>query len=112
MRQLETLTYTKTLSLPRWHSGKESACQCKRFKRRGFDPWVRKIPWRRKWQPALAFLPGQFPGQRSPEGYRPWGHRVSHDSAAEHTQHNTSTLAIFKPNTQTQHLSSEGRDSA
>ena len=32
-----------------WLSGKESACQCKRFR---FDSWVRKIPWRRKWQPT------------------------------------------------------------
>ena len=31
--------------------GKEPACQCIRHKRYGFDPWVRKIPWRRKWQP-------------------------------------------------------------
>ena len=30
-------------------SGEESACQCRRCKRRGFSPWVRKIPWRRKW---------------------------------------------------------------
>ena len=32
-------------------NGKESACQCRRLKRHGFDSWVRKIPWRRKWQP-------------------------------------------------------------
>ena len=31
-------------------SDKESACQCKRLKRCGFDPWVRKIPWKRAWQ--------------------------------------------------------------
>ena len=39
--------YTYIL-LPRWHRGKESACQCRRRKRHGFDPWVGKIPWRRK----------------------------------------------------------------
>ena len=33
---------------------KESACQCKR---RGFDPWVGKIPWKRAWQPIPVFLP-------------------------------------------------------
>ena len=33
------------LGLSRWHSGTESACQCRRRKRCGFDPWVRKIPW-------------------------------------------------------------------
>ena len=39
---------------PRWHSGKESACQCKRRKRCGFSPWVGMIPWSRKWQPTLV----------------------------------------------------------
>ena len=42
------------LGLPRWCSVEESACQCRR---RGFDPWVRKIPWRRKWQPTPVFVP-------------------------------------------------------
>ena len=42
-------------------SGKESACQCRRHKRHGFDPWVGKIPWRRAWQPTPVFLPGESP---------------------------------------------------
>ena len=50
--------------LPRWHSSKESTCQCRRCKRHRFDPWVGKIPWRRKWQPTPVFLPGKFHGQR------------------------------------------------
>ena len=33
-----------------------------------FDPWVRKIPWSEKWQPAPVFLPGKFHGQRSLAG--------------------------------------------
>jgi hypothetical protein len=37
----------------------------------GFNPWVGKIPWRREWLPTLAFLPGEFHGQRSLEGYSP-----------------------------------------
>ena len=37
---------------PRWLSGKESARQCRRHRRHGFDPQVRNIPWRRKWQPT------------------------------------------------------------
>ena len=41
----------------------------------GFDPWVRKIPWSRKWQPTPVFLPGKFHRQRSLAGYSPWGHR-------------------------------------
>ena len=53
-------------------TGKESICQCRRRKRQGFDPWVRKVPWRRKWQPTPVFLPGESHGQRSLVGYRPW----------------------------------------
>ena len=41
----------------------------------GFDPWVGKIPWRRRWQPTPIFLPGESHGQRSLAGYNPWGHR-------------------------------------
>ena len=50
-------------------SGKEPICQCKRFKRPTFDPWVRKSPWRRAWQPIPVFLLGQSHGQRSLAGY-------------------------------------------
>ena len=46
---------------------KNSACQCRR-KRHRFDPWVRKIPWRRGWQPTPIFLPGESHGQRSLAG--------------------------------------------
>ena len=46
-------------------------------KRSGLDPWVGKIPWSRKWQPALVFLPGKSHGQRGLAGYSPWGHRES-----------------------------------
>ena len=41
----------------------------------GFDPWVRKIPWRGKWKPTPVFLSGKFHGQRSLTGYSPWGHK-------------------------------------
>ena len=57
---------------PRWLSGKESACQCRRP---GFAPWVGKIPWRRKWEPTPVFLPGKSHGQRSLVGDSPWGHK-------------------------------------
>ena len=53
-------------------SGKESICQCRRLR---FDPWVRKILSRRKWQPTPVFLPGKFDGQRSLADYSPWGRR-------------------------------------
>ena len=41
---------------------KESACQCRRCRRHGFHPWVKKIPWGRKWQPTPIFLPGESHG--------------------------------------------------
>ena len=64
------------LSRPhRWPSGKESAYQYRRCKRCGFDSWVRKIPWNRKWQPTPLYLPGKFQGQRSLAGYSPWGRK-------------------------------------
>ena len=40
-------------------SSEEPAGQCRRCKGRGFDPWVKKIPWRRAWQPPPGFLPGE-----------------------------------------------------
>ena len=58
---------------PSGSAGKEPACQCRRCKRHGLNPWVRKIPWRKKWQPTPVFLPGKFHGQRSLVGYSPWG---------------------------------------
>ena len=79
--QVIKLAYTtlsvinKDNALPRWFSGKESACQCRRCKRCGFDPWVRKKSWRKKWQPTPVFLPGKFHGQRSLVGYSPWSHK-------------------------------------
>ena len=51
--------------LPRWHSGKEFAWRCRRHKKHGFNPWVGKMLWRRKWQPIPVFLPGESHGQRS-----------------------------------------------
>ena len=50
---------------------------CRSQRRPGFDPWVGKIPWRRKWQPTPVFLPGESHGQRSLEGYSPQGHKES-----------------------------------
>ena len=58
--------------LHRWLSGSESTWLCRRLR---FSLWVRKIPWRRKWQPTPVFLPGEFHGQRGLEGYSPWGHK-------------------------------------
>ena len=40
-----------------------------------FDPWIRRIPWRWKWQPTLVFFPGEFHGLRSLVGCSPWGRK-------------------------------------
>ena len=50
---------------------------CLQCRRPWFDPWIRKIPWRRKWPPTPVLLPGESHGQRSLEGYRPWGRQES-----------------------------------
>ena len=56
------------LGFLRWLSCKASSCQCRR---RGFNPWVGKIPCRREWQPTPVFLPEDSHEQRSLEGYSP-----------------------------------------
>ena len=67
--------YEHLLGLPWWLTGKEFACQCWRH---GFDPWVGKIPWRRKWQLLQYSCLGnpRRACQRSLVGYSAWGHRV------------------------------------
>ena len=59
----------KPLCKTRCPSGKECAFQCRRHKKLGFNPWVRKIPWRRKRQPTPVYLPEESLGQRSQAGY-------------------------------------------
>ena len=49
------------MGFPGGASGEESACQPWTHKRCGFDPWVRKTPWRRAWKPTPVFLPGESP---------------------------------------------------
>ena len=65
------------MGLPRWPRGKETAYQWKRGDKSSFNPWVRRILWSRKWQPAPVFLPGKFHGQRGLEGHSPGGHKES-----------------------------------
>ena len=52
-------------------SGKEPTCQCEILKRQVFNPWVRKIPWRRAWEAIPVFLPRESHGQRKKVGYSP-----------------------------------------
>ena len=54
-------------------SSKESACQCRKCVRHGFNPWVRKIPWKRAWQPTPVFLPGEIPWIEEPGGLQSKG---------------------------------------
>ena len=56
----------------------------------GFDSWVGKILWSRKWQPVPVFLPGKFHGQRSLAGYSPWGRKES-DATEQHIAQKSST---------------------
>jgi len=63
------------MGFPGGASVKESARRCRRHKRCEFNPWVRKIPWRREWKPTTVFSPVKFLGQRSLKGYSPWGHK-------------------------------------
>ena len=56
---------------------KESSCQSRRYRKCGFNHWVRKIPWRRKWLSTPVFLPGKSHEQRSLAGYSPWGGKES-----------------------------------
>ena len=58
--------------IPMSLSGKESACRCRR---RGFDPWVGKRPW--KWQSTPVILPGKFHEQTSLAGCSPWSLKES-----------------------------------
>ena len=68
---LQTGPSYATEGFPGGASVKEPACQWRRRKRPGFNPWVGNIPWRRQWQPTSVFSPGESPGQRSLAGYSP-----------------------------------------
>ena len=63
-------------------SGEEPVFQCRRHKIRRFNPWVRRIPWRRAWQPSPIFLPGESHGQRGLAGYGPHGRKESETTKA------------------------------
>ena len=62
--------------------------RCKRHK---FDPWFRKVPWRRKWRPTPLFLPEKFHGQRSLAGCSLWGRKSRTRLSNETTQFSSVT---------------------
>ena len=78
---------SSSLWLPWWLNGKESAC---RWGKCRFDPWVLKIPWRRKWQLAPVFLPGICHGQRNCGLQSMRLQRVGHNLASRKQQQNCS----------------------
>ena len=88
------ILHKKAWGLPWWLCGKEPACRCRKHRRLGFDPWVRKIPWRRKWQTTPVLLPGKSHGQRSLVGYSPQGRKGS-DTTEQ--LHNHSHLILCDP---------------
>ena len=73
---------------------KESTCQDRRCRRYGFDPWVGKIPWSRKWKLTPVLLPGKFHGQGSLEGCSPWGHKELYTT--EHTHAHVQDWSLNK----------------
>ena len=71
--------------------GHETTCQYRRCIRHGFNPWVRKIPLRRKWQSTP--MPGTFHGQRSLAGSRPWGcKRIGHSLPTKPQESDSETV--------------------
>ena len=75
--------------------------QCRICRRHGFDPWVGKIPWSKKWQPTSLFLPEKPREQRSLMGHRPQGRKESdmpqraHTYIHTHTHTHTHTHMLF-----------------
>ena len=70
---------------------------CLQGGRPGFNPWVRKIPWRRKWHPTPVLLPGKSHGQRNLVGYSPWSRKQSDTTKWLHflLLGATATLSLF-----------------
>ena len=72
---------------------------------------VRKIPWRRKWKPTPASLPGESHGQRSPAGYSPWGlNRVAEDIGAKQQQQQVTRPHV--PNLKLSHAATKIQDAS
>ena len=89
---LLNICYVLRIGLHWWLSGKESACNAGDAHRRCvFNPWVRKIPWRRKWQPTPVFLPGKSHGWRNLVSYKSMGVAKESDITQQ-----LNTTAIFQ----------------
>ena len=78
---------------------KELACQCRRHKSCGFDPWVGKIPWRRAWQPTSVFLPGECPWLEEPGRLQSMGsQRDGHDWVTKPNQYHSGLFQLVCSN--------------
>ena len=77
-------TFATKLQEHDFPGGSDSKSVCLQCRRLGFDPWIGKILWRRKWQPTPVILPGKSHGRRSRVGYRPWDRKES-DMAEDFT---------------------------
>ena len=83
---------TNILQLPWWLRWKRICLQCGRPK---LDPWVGKIPWRRKWQPTPTFFPGESHGQRSLVSYSLWDlDKSDMTEQVTHTERNYTRYAL------------------
>ena len=74
-----------------WLGDKEPACQCRRC---GFDPWVGKIPWRRKWQHTQVLLPVKSHGQWNMVAISMGSQRIGHDLVTKQ-QHRNKSFRIY-----------------
>ena len=83
------------------HLCKESTYNAGALGNMVFDPCVRKIPCRRKWQPSPEFLPGESHGQKSVAGYSPKGHRAGHNWPTKHATKHTYSLENISMSTRT-----------
>ena len=100
------------LGFPGSTSGKEPACQCRRHKRRGFSPWVGKIPWRRAWQPTPVLFSGESPGEQSLVGYNPKGHKeLDMIEATEHACTHAQVAVFLLPTSWRTHIYSSASQS-
>ena len=82
------------MGLPWWLSGEEPTCQCRR---RGVDPWDRKIPWRRDWQPTPVSLLGNLMDRGDWPGYSPWGRKGLPRNLASKQQQQSSWFPSILP---------------
>ena len=72
------------------------------IQKQGFDSWVRKIPWQRKWKSTLILLPGKFHRQRSLARYSPWGVKESNTTeATERSRARARSLSLSLSHTHT-----------